>query len=88
MILEIDCSPVFPFEVFESNSASVGRTRDVPGGGQITLREMPIQKRHLAGAESFITFALTFGRDVSVNLLASWLYDKLRSKQVRAGPAD
>jgi hypothetical protein len=83
MILEIDSSPIFPCEMFDSDSMSVGMTRDIPGGAKIELGELPIQKRHIALVECFIPIILTFGGSVAVNLLSSWLYDKLKTKHVR-----
>lgn len=83
MILEIDSSPIFPFELFDSNSMSVGMTRDVPGGAKIELGELPLQKRDIGAVQCLIPIVLTFGRDVAVGVLGSWLYDKLKSKHVK-----
>ena len=83
MILEIDSSPVFPFELFDSNSISVGMSRDVPGKAKIELGELPLQKRNIETVECLIQILLTFGRDVAAGVLGSWLYDKLKTKRVR-----
>jgi hypothetical protein len=58
-------------------------TRDVPGGAKIVLGELPLQKRHIALVECLVPVSLTFGGSVAVNLLSSWLYDKLKTKHVR-----
>jgi len=83
MILEIDSSPILPCELFDSNSISVGMKRDVPGGAKIELGELPLQKRDIGAALCLIPIVLTFGRDVAVGVLGSWLYDKLKTKHVR-----
>jgi hypothetical protein len=83
MILEIDSSPIFPCELFDSNSISVGMKRDVPGGAKIELGELPLQKRDIGAVQCLVPIVLTFGRDVVVGVLVSWLYEKLTTKHVR-----
>ena len=83
MILEIDSSPIFPCELFDSNSISVGMKRDIPGGARIELGELPLQKRDVGAVQCLIPIVLTFGRDIAVGVIGSWLYDKLKSKRVK-----
>ncbi|MGD0546434.1 MAG: hypothetical protein ABR991_01235 [Terracidiphilus sp.] len=85
MSFEMDC----PFDVlcrlFESNTVSTGMTKEVPGGAVIEYcTTQQIERRDLLhAAEPFVHIAVSFGRDLAVGVLGSWLYDKIKSSKIQ-----
>jgi hypothetical protein len=65
-------------ELFGDRPLKEGSTKKVPGGVTLTLkrilRKNPWTAPH---TREGIDLIISFGRDVGVGLLASWLYDKL-----------
>lgn len=85
MTFEMDC----PFDVlcrlFESNTVSTGMTKEAPGGAIIEFgTTQQIERRDLLHtAEPFVHIAVSFGRDLAVGVLGSWLYDKMKSSRIQ-----
>jgi hypothetical protein len=84
-VIEIELPMDSAFEVFETNTISVGMTKNAPGGAAIRLQQMPTQmrKRHLThDAASLVSLAVTFESDVSVGLFVTWLASKLMKSKL------
>jgi hypothetical protein len=56
----------------------VGYQRSVPGGGVITYQGTVVRKSF--GVPETISLLLTVGGSVTINLISSWLYDKLKGR--------
>jgi len=84
MTIELGVSPRALSTLFDSNEIRTGMVREVPGGATIQLGEILMEKRDLPSiqASAFVTVLLTFGSGVIsgvvVNLLSSWLTEKLK----------
>jgi hypothetical protein len=87
MTIEIECSVESLFKVFESRTVSSGASRQVPGGGRVSVLNGGVETRHIPGyttdAAPLITFALSIGKDIAVGLLSAWLYDVLKGNRIR-----
>ncbi len=78
--VELQIPPNALLEVFEAKSVSTGMTRAVPGGGTLTVGGL---KKHTCNALPLVPIIVTMGLGVAINLLSSWLYDKLERANVR-----
>lgn len=76
--IQLECPAAALFVLFDSSTVSDGLTREAPGGAILRLCEMPMEKRHLPGAETFVTIAVTLGSGIGINLFSNWLYEKLK----------
>jgi len=66
------------FDIFGKNSASVGDVIEIPGNAKVAYQGTEFQK--VLGASSVIRLAITFATDVASELVANWLYDKIKGK--------
>src|SRR5213080_455095 len=84
--IQIEGSPIASWELFgkPSNGPGVGDKIEIPGGAQLVLGSLPLERRTLGhdAAVAFATLVVVFGKDVAENLVAGWIADKLRSKRI------
>jgi hypothetical protein len=78
--VELQIPPNALLEVFEAKSVSTGMTRAVPGGATLRVGGL---KKHTHDALPLVPITVTMGLGVAINLLSSWLYDKLERANVR-----
>ena len=79
--IEIECSPLALFALFDSSTISEGVIHKAPGGATLQLGRMSIEKRHVPGVERLVSIAVTFASGAAVNLFSNWLYDKLKGNE-------
>jgi len=85
MVFEVEVPLHCVSDVFETNTIETGMTRAVPGGASIELLppDVPVEEPTLAfDSAPLSTIAVTIGSTVSavaVNVISSWLYDRLKS---------
>ena len=84
--IQIEGSPIASWELCgkPSNGPGVGDKIEIPGGAQLVLGSLPLERRTLGhdAAVAFATLVVVFGKDVAENLVAGWIADKLRSKRI------
>ena len=69
----------FTDDLFERDSVGTGTQREIPGGGTITMGRMLIRKG--ADFPRVMEVVLSLGRDVTVGIVAAYLYDKLKGRK-------
>jgi hypothetical protein len=67
----------FSSDLFETDSFGEGTKKDIPGG-TITMLPMTVEKS--AEISRVIEVVLSVGRDVSVGVVAAYIYEKLRAQ--------
>jgi hypothetical protein len=82
IVLEIDTTDHrLGFDLFSpAKLLEPGTAVDIPGGAHLTIKEMYVRKAF--GAHETLTLLLHFGRDISVGVIGSWLYDKLKHRAI------
>ncbi len=70
------------FEISENTTLSVGDQKALPGGFTMTSEGLIIRKAF--GFPETVTLVITFtggfASNIAINLLSSWLYDKLKGR--------
>src|SRR5438309_10794286 len=70
------------FELFApAKTVGEGATAEVPGKATIALSSWFGAKAF--GAQEVLNLVLECGKDVSIGIFASWLYDKLKGRPVK-----
>ena len=67
----------FSFDLFETQSLGGGSQKEIPGGG--TLIAQPMMVRKAFGIPRVFEVVLSVGGGVALNVVSSYIYDKLRS---------
>jgi hypothetical protein len=81
MNLEIEVPLPCVCDVFETNTITEGMSKDVPGGGTIRLRPMPVQKRAMTqDASPYFVIAASVASTVGLGVFSNWLYDRLKGR--------
>lgn len=78
--VELQISPKVLLEVFEAKSVSTGMTQVVPGGGTLTVGGLDKRTRT---AMPLVPVMLTLGSGDAINMVSSWLCDKLKHANVQ-----
>jgi hypothetical protein len=78
--VELLVSPKTLLEVFEAKNVSTGMTLAAPGGATLTVGGL---EKHTYGTLPLVPVILTVESGVAINLLSSWLCDKLNHAGVR-----
>jgi hypothetical protein len=79
-VVELQIPPKVLLEIFEAKSVGTGMTHSVPGGATLTVKGLE-QRHH--DALPLVPVTITLGPGVAIDLLASWLYERLKHANVR-----
>lgn len=75
--------PLFIVDLFDSNRISQGMQRQAPGGATLTLGPPPYEKKSFPQLEQlYVPVLISLAANVAVNVVSSWLYDKLREGKI------
>jgi len=78
--VELQIPPKALLELFEGKTVATGMTHEVPGGATLTVGGMKSDRRN---DPPLVQVIVTLGPVVVVNLLSSWLYEKLKRASLR-----
>jgi hypothetical protein len=67
------------FDLFEFETLTSNEPKKIPGGATITLLPMVEQRSLTLDAAPSMEMILTIGGTVAVNMISSYLYDKLKA---------
>ncbi len=67
----------FSYALFETDSIGSGTTKEIPGGGTITIGRALLRKS--VDAPRVIEIVLSYGKDISAGFVAAYIYDKLKA---------
>ncbi len=65
-----------PFKLNDTNTFEAGKTKEIPGGA--VIRFLPRREGRSFGAETVIIMILSASGTVALNLVSSYIYDKLK----------
>jgi hypothetical protein len=69
------------FDLFDSKTLTAGEAKAIPGGATITLLPMSGRRSISHKTEQAMEFVLGLGGTVAINMVSSYLYEKLKSRK-------
>src|ERR1700674_5853434 len=78
MTIEIEVPMSALSKLFESETISAGMVHEIPGGASLKLGPMPMEKRHVPGAEHLVLIIIKVAGSTVIGSVVKYLLDKLK----------